>query len=335
MTIKVLIEKIFLRLPLSWILLVEVLQYWGRLLRYNASFHTDSDIGKMQYTLLRENHVIEKGMSMKNVRRGFGKQKVSKLISRLSLYCDRYGNIDRTFLKYPLCTIASYIKFQKNDNIDVKDIENSFEELCQKAGFAESELNIVSGVSLHNSMELQNAAKGDFGSLLYSRHSIRYFKDELPQKQTIEKALQLAARTPSACNRQAWHTHVYFGDEAHELLKMQGGCNGFAEDIPCCIVVTSDMKGFLSYEPYQCYVDGGLYAQNLINSLNYVGFGTIPLSCGFYTYRLRRIQKRFGIADNEAMVVIIGFGYMCDKMRIAESTRKAISVTNTYHTDKG
>ena len=30
-------------------------------IKYNASIHTDNDIEKMQYTLLRENHTIEKG----------------------------------------------------------------------------------------------------------------------------------------------------------------------------------------------------------------------------------------------------------------------------------
>ena len=95
-------------------------------------------------------------------------------------------------------------------------------------------------------------------------------------KELLEKALSLAARTPSACNRQAWHTHVFFGEDAHELLRMQDGCKGFTEDIHCCIVVTADMKGFLGHEPFQCYIDGGLYAQNLINALHYVGLGSIP-----------------------------------------------------------
>ena len=58
-----------------------------------------------------------------------------------------------------------------------------------------------SGISLYHSTDIMNDAKGDFQSLLYSRHSIRYFKDELPSKDVIDEALTLASRTPSACNR--------------------------------------------------------------------------------------------------------------------------------------
>ena len=43
-----------------------------KILKHNASINTDEDIMKMQYTILRQNHVIEKGMSMRFPRKGFG-----------------------------------------------------------------------------------------------------------------------------------------------------------------------------------------------------------------------------------------------------------------------
>ncbi len=329
--VKYYIERMKERVPKSWLLLREVLRYWRRLCLYNASFSTDNDIQKMQYTLLRENHVIEKGMSMKNPKRGFGREKVARLIKRLSLYYVRYGKQDLAFLFYPLSTISEYLDYMKEDGVDVSVIESSFNCLCEKAGVRNKEFSRAAGIFVANRESIQNAAKGDFHSLLHSRHSIRYFEDKLPDVELIEKALHLAARTPSACNRQAWHTHIYMGEKCHELLEMQGGCNGFCHDIHCSIVVTADMKGFLDYEPFQCYVDGGLYAMNLINALHFMGLGTIPLSCGFYYDKLSAMQERFLIPSNEVMVVIIGIGVLSDQMKIAESGRKPIEVTNTFH----
>lgn len=106
---------------------------------------------------------------------------------------------------------------------------------------------------------------------------------------------------------------------------------GFYNDIHCCIVVTADMKGFLHYEPFQCYVDGGLYAQNLINALHFMGMGTIPLSFGFYDSKLSGIRKAFDIPENEVMILVIGVGILPDDVKIAESTRKTVETTNTYH----
>ena len=75
------IESILLRLifPHSEIsmekrFIKEAYHFYSLLSKYNASHHTDEDMEKMQYTLLRENHVIEKGMSMRNPRKGFGQK---------------------------------------------------------------------------------------------------------------------------------------------------------------------------------------------------------------------------------------------------------------------
>ena len=87
------IESIFMRLifPHSEIsmekrFIKEAYHFYLLLSKYNASHHTDEDMEKMQYTLLRENHVIEKGMSMRNPRKGFGQKKVANLLKRLQKY---------------------------------------------------------------------------------------------------------------------------------------------------------------------------------------------------------------------------------------------------------
>jgi hypothetical protein len=325
------IKSIKARLPLSLQFLIEVLSYWRKLCRYNASINTDRDITKMQYAILRENHIIEKGMSMQNPRRGFGQAKVSKLLEHLRLYNQLYGQTNNDFLTYPIATIKAYISYQHQNGVDIDKICTAFTQLCQEANIDVTKVQIPAGIEPMTASTLQEQASGDFQSLLYSRHSIRYFKDIIPSKDLLEKALLLASRTPSACNRQAWHTHIYFGDDAHEMLRMQSGCNGFYNDIHCCIVVTADMKGFLGHEPFQCYIDGGLYAQNLINALHFIGLGTIPLSCGFLNSHLLEIQRKFNIDDNEVMIVIIGTGIMYDEMNIAVSTRRPIPYTNTYH----
>ena len=61
----------------KWHIMRECVAFGSSLLKYNASVNTDGDMYKMQYTLLRENHVIEKGMSLRNPRKGFGQQKVA------------------------------------------------------------------------------------------------------------------------------------------------------------------------------------------------------------------------------------------------------------------
>lgn len=306
----------------------ESLNFYKLLNKYNASVSTDKDIKKMQYTILRENHVIEKGMSMRNPRKGFGQAKVIALLKRLCLYVERYGNDDIEFVIDPLSTIKKYIDYTNSNGVCIDEIEASFNDVVKKTKI--KEIYPQGGIMEVFKEDIQQKGQGNFSELLYSRHSVRYFKDEDVTKEIVEKALTLAQRTPSACNRQAWLTHVYLNDKSKELLMWQGGCKGFEDEIRCSILVTANLKGFLSYEPHQAYIDGGMYAMNLLNAFHSIGMATIPLSCGFTCSKLSELQK-FNIAESEVPIVIIGVGYPLDKYNVAISLRKDISETNFFH----
>lgn len=306
----------------------EVWYFWILTRKYNASTNTDDDIEKMQYTLSRETHTIEKGMSMRNPRKGFGQEKISNLIKRLKKYNYRYSTKDMEFLAYPLSTIKMYIYYTKNTGVSIPDIESSYAELCTAANFESDK--VESGITKETKKHIQSLCNKDFRSLVYSRHSIRYFSSEQVSKELIYKALDLAQRTPSACNRQGWKSHIFIGAKSLELIKWQGGCRGFEEEIKCAILVTANLKAFLSYEVHQAYVDGGLYAMNLINALHSLGLGTIPLSTAF-DYRKLVGLLRFGIPQNEVPILIIGIGEMLENFNVAVSTRKEIQKTTIWH----
>lgn len=306
----------------------EAYRFWKLTVKYNASNHTDDDIQKMQYTLSRETHTIEKGMSMRKPRKGFGQQKVANLITRLRKYVKLYMNEDSAFLDYPLSTIQTYIDYTLSTGVNIPDLQKNFSFLLQEAG----RTNVCgkAGVEKVTKNAILEKCNKDFESLLYSRHSIRYFSDTPVGDDVINKALELAQRTPSACNRQGWLTHVFRDQLSIELVKWQGGSRGFEDEIKCAILVTANLKAFLNHEVHQAYVDGGLYAMNLINALHSLGVGTIPLSCGFEYRKIAKLSK-FNIPENEVPIVIIGIGNMEQKFNIAVSERKSINKTNTFH----
>lgn len=308
----------------------ECLHYFFHLCRYNASVKTDNDCEKMQYTLLRENHVIEKGLSLRNPRIGFGKDKVLKLIARLEKYNSLYSSKDKQFLYYPLTTIAKYIDYQRNNNADINEVESRFMELINKCSINREDLILDAGVKEISKID-GNHDYSSFEELVKTRHSVRYFSREVPSDDLIDRALEIAQQTPSACNRQGWETHIFYTNQSEKLLKWQGGARGFEQEPTMSILVTANSKAFLKYEPFQAYVDGGLYAMNLTNALHSLGLGSIPLSCGFGHVKLRQLYAQFDIPKNEVPIVIIAVGCLEEKYRIAISKRKPIAQTTTKH----
>lgn len=305
----------------------DIYYFWKITSKFNASCKTNDDIEKMQYTLLRENHTIEKGLSMRSPKKGFGQEKVKRLLEKLNLYVNKYGELDIDFLAYPLATLQHYIDYTKSKGIKIDEIENEFNNLLKKSKLA---IPNYAGVVLISKDQILNECNKSFESLLFSRHSIRYFSNAPVQNELIEKALKLAQRTPSACNRQGWKTHIFQGEKSIELIKWQGGSRGFENEIKYSILVTANLKAFLYYEIHQAYIDGGLYAMNLINALHSLGLGTIPLSCGFTHRKLKQLSN-FNIPKNEVPIVIIGIGNLLDNFNVAVSSRKKISETNSFH----
>lgn len=318
---------------------VDTIRLWLFQIRYNASCNTEQDREKWEYSLLRKTHTVEKGLSLRNPRVGFGQQKVSALLDELARYQQRFGQEHPGFIDYPLHTIGFWIDYTRKQGVEIREIERKFEGFdgirqChpeQKAkDLVAAEEADTSGVVLTSRAAQQQGAQGNFESLLRSRHSVRYFTDELVSHEVIDLALTMAQLTPSACNRQGWKTHVFEGEACHRLLKWHGGTRGFEVDVHQAIVVTANQKAFFYYEMYQAYVDGGLYGMNLINALHSLGLGTIPLSCGFKQRKLKGLHQ-MGIPAHEVPVLIVGFGQLPEEFKVAASVRKPISETNTYH----
>lgn len=307
-------------------ILNDIFKFCKKLLKYNASLNTYKDREKCEYTLLRKTHIIEKGMSFRNPKHGFGQEKVESLLDDLNVYLDLYGKCD--FFNYPISAISNYLEYSQKTGVEVRNIANKLSDIKKKLNFYDNTLYVQSGVETKKRDYILSHNK-DFKDVLYNRHSIRYFSNELVPKSLLEEALGLAQRTPSACNRQGWKTHIYFGDDAVSLIKWQGGSRGFEDEIRCAILVTANLKAFLSHEIHQAYIDGGLYAMNLINALTYLGLGNIPLSCGFHETHLEELVK-FNIPENEVPIVIIGVGFMEENVKVAISKRKTVEQTNTF-----
>lgn len=84
------------------------------------------------------------------------------------------------------------------------------------------------------------------------------------------------------------------------------------------------MRAYFSEEFYQCYVDGGLYAMNLINAIHSTGLGCIPLTASMFAVNQRKeLSERFNIPMNEAPIITIGISNREDSAQVNASYRKS------------
>ena len=303
----------------------DLIDFFKRLYKYNASFNTDQSQKKFEYTLLRQCHVIEKGLSMRMPHKFFGLSNAEDVSKKLLQYQTKYGDSNPSFITYPTDILRAYLTYAKENGWDSKEITSNLEKL--NSPFHSSHLY---GFNQIDRKDIPNQSTF-FETFLKTRHSIRYYKKDKPAQELLNKALQMAQLTPSACNRQCWKVHQFDLDNCTKLLKWQEGARGFESEPTVAFLITADLQAFLYYEPFQAYIDGGMYAMSLIYALHSLGLGTIPLSCGFESSKLKKLRLNFNIPENEVPIEIVATGLLQNSFNVAESRRKPISEVIVYH----
>lgn len=303
-------------------------EFW-RFAKGNARCGNSGNRDKMLTEILMLTHALEKGFSLPNMRKSFGKEKASKLSVLIEKYISSYGYT--ADLIVPISLMKKYMEFHKENGINSKELDlisdriqritEKYKEICfDKAGSIDK-----------TKEEMLTVAKGDFKTLATGRYSIRNFDKTPVAIESINEAIEIAKKSPSACNRQSYRVHVFEGENKNHILKLQGGANSFSECVDKVILITADLHRYYTREPHLGYVDGSLFAMSLMYALTYLGIGSIPLTLGIKTKNLKRIHTEFDIPENEIPVLLIAVGNYTDSFKVARSERNGITSFTTYH----
>jgi nitroreductase len=180
--------------------------------------------------------------------------------------------------------------------------------------------------------EIKRVTDFDFEAFAFARHSVRNYAPDPVAPELIERAVRVAQRAPSVCNRQAGRAHVYMEKpRVDEILSYQLGHRGFGHTVPCVMVITADLQSY--YKPgerFQGWVDGGLFTMSLIFGLHAQGLGTCCLNWNVTRVDDLPMRAAAGIPDNEVVITMLAVGHLPDEIRVAESPRRPIDEVLIY-----
>ncbi len=297
------------------------------LVRYLGASAMERDEVKYRADLQIRSHAIEKGLSIGACRAGFGKAKMQELLDELEQYCRLYPA--STFVDEVLGIVARYLEYNKSQGVDVASIEIRYEALLQGRRVCQD-----TGIITMYRSETQKVTQAEFKTFFKSRYSVRDFDtstDAVIDIQRILSAIDLSRKAPSACNRQPAKVHIYSGAKAQQLFDFQGGCKGFSRDMQYALLVTADMRRYFFNERHQMYVDGGLFAMDLLLALHYEGIATIPLTTAFKRGKEAQLHALYDIPKNEIPVLIIGVGGYKEQYKVAVSHRNDVAEYYEVH----
>lgn len=298
-----------------------------RYFSYSSTQSSDNEI-KLIAEMIRYYHVVEKGLTMPQTRLGFGKELILSLCNMCEKYVTLYNCTNDQFL-HTINILNEYKFFHEKNNYQLDNIIiSSIENLNLKVQKVNFEIEFQISISKDEYFKNINCSFVDFSN---SRHSVRNFNSEVElDVDRICQAIQLAKNTPSACNRQPWRTYVFSNkNQIKKILELQGGNRGFGHLTNKLVIITSEVGGFFGvHERNQAFIDGGMYAMNLLFGLHHYEIATCILNCSHSKAKDIQMRKICNINESEVFIAMIACGIPPNEFKIATSKRFEIEVTN-------
>lgn len=308
----------------AFLLLLNFYSDFKRYLKWSSANRTIGTQTNLRALITMDYHRLEKGLSLKNPRVGFGKDAIERLSNLLPEYQNKYGS-DET-VTITLNALQEYYDFNLKHGLDH---ENAYQTISQvksnlpKNGCLSGE---EGGTKTVNKNAIKEAAKVDFKSFVMSRYSVRQFTDEDVDISLIEEAVRMAQKTPSVCNRQSCRVYTFSQEkQKQKVLSCQNGNRGFGDQASQVLIVTSNLEHFTSLgERYQGWIDGGMFSMSLVYALHSLGVGTCCLNWSVKSKQDKKLKMTAGIPDSDLVIMMIAVGHLPEEFKVAQSPRKPL-----------
>jgi nitroreductase len=288
------------------------------LLKYSLIFNSKTK-DKMQAHIMLTMHALEKGMSFCEKKNNWGGSKALFLCTQVKKYLRKYPIDERVSVAINI--LDSYKKDVYGDKNP--QIIESIEELSQKYR-ANIRANIGGVKSI--SMPSFQINYNKIFEFYETRSSVRDFSKEPLSKEEIENVYRIVQTTPTACNRQACHLYTFQNkDVICELIENQLGDQGWCNKADTLFIVTVNQSYFnATYERFEPYIDGGMYAMNVIMALHAQKIASCCKMFIHYPTLEKRVKVIAGISNCERCVMFILAGHYKEEITKSPLSHKLL-----------
>ncbi len=293
------------------------------------------DRRKLEALILVHSHKIEKTLALPRPPALFGTNSLGPLLDLLGAWVRSTGDSQAVVFR-----AASAALLQYRHRVGTR-LAQEFPTLAARLDeyltrYAPPESGRAEGGTRRLTADEFRFAVGaiDFEGLARLRHSVRTFSPDPVPDEAVSRAVGIAQRSPSVCNRQAWRVHVYTSPQDKvTVLQTQNGNSGFGHLAARILLVSSDARTYVtSGERHQAYVDGGMFAMSLVYALEAEGIVSCCLNLCNYFFQDLAVHRACRIPAWELPIMMIAIGYPAPEFEVAASARLDTSSVLSWRT---
>lgn len=293
-----------------------------RYLRFAGYKSYIKDQKKRNYKVVKIYHRLEKSLSFRERNPNSGVRTANQLESLLTKAAI---SSDLGFQERVSVCVLEHFYNQASDQVkakrlDITNIKNT--EFISNLG----------GVISKSKDELAKGKLDNPEEFFLSRNSVRDFSNQSVDHREITRALTLAMKTPSVCNRQGWYVyHIDQRELIDSCLSIQNGNRGFGHEIPCLLIIVADLKAFdTAGERYQFWIDGGMFSMSIIYAFHALGLSTCCLNWSKTPGDDIKLRKLMPIKPNHSVLMMLAVGYPKEKIKVCYSARNPLDSIYEY-----
>ena len=299
--------------------------------KYYANFSNEVSLEEAQLTakITFYAHQIEKGLSHREFRAGFGKRPLTELSQVMKQYTKQgYSKENKAYINALSCLNAYVEKHEELEEELPEHYTKNFISFQNDIMGCQSKIGGYEKVDIN---QKKDNRKKDYKLLFENRVAIREYSDQSVDIGKIKEAIAISMKTPSVCNRQSSRIRIITDEKLiGKALKIQGGFSGYQLP-PCLLLITTDTSAFIEIkERNQVYIDGGLFAMSILNGLEYVGLAACPLHTMFSINDEVSTRKVLKVPENENLIMYIAVGNFNEENLYCKSFRNNSENIITY-----
>lgn len=284
-----------------------------------VAYHDGLDQDLRSYPLLRRNiHRLEKGLLMRPRRASFGERYIGETVAIYARACASplHASAERA---WAAAVIAEYFAVV-TDTPAIAAARRQFEAL----GPTDSNDRLVPYP--HRDLPDSAVTPAALRELFLRRRSVRWFKPQAVPRELLDQAIEAARFAPSACNRQPFRFDITNDPtRAPKVAACAPGTAGYAENIPCVIVIIGDLSVYRQErDRHLIYTDAALASMQLMLMCESLGLSTCPINWPDDARCDAAIRKQVRIAAHERVVMLMAVGYADPDGGVASSQKKEV-----------
>ena len=174
----------------------------------------------------------------------------------------------------------------------------------------------------------------EFLELVTTRQSTRGFSEKRVEKEKLDKIVEVARLTPSACNSQPWKMYVVSEPDMVKKVTdcLQGGNrNGFTSTATAVIVISEIMPEKLKPDVVEKYGLSHFVKYDVGELLAYITLSAKTLgvdSCIIGWMNVEELKKTLNAKENEQFGTAVVLGYSDTPLR--EKSRKPLTDVSEF-----